>query len=126
MYTYIHLRRWHACRYLTAKYQRTEFLVHVLDSVPDNVVPSLEDFKLQFTDDLRYELWIRIREERDGRHQRPTVVVYHILQTEMETRHIQGMFSTECRRNAVLMESGNQIRSQLQHKNEGSLDSVLP
>lgn len=39
----------------------------------------LEDFVSEFRHDVRDEIRIGVGEEGHGRHQRPAVVVYHVL-----------------------------------------------
>lgn len=39
----------------------------------------LEDFVSEFRDDIRDEIRIGVGEKGHGRHQRSTVIIYHIL-----------------------------------------------
>lgn len=61
--------------------------------LPDDKVPWLENFKLQFCDDFRDKVDVCVREERDRRHERSAVVVDNFLRFSKEC-----LIKMECER----------------------------
>ena len=65
--------------YLETTYFDASFLLE--ESVPvTHSLTRLEHLVEELRDDRRDELWVRVGEEGDGRHQRAAVEVHNVLQ----------------------------------------------